>query len=458
MMTVQKADMVIIGAGLTGLTLAYYLRQAGFKVLVLEKQKQVGGVIQTHHEMGFTYESGPNTGIIGSSELLKLFDDLELEFEVPGKKAKERWIWKGNRWYAIPSGFLAAVKTPLFRFSDKCKILLEPFKKAGNYPDETLAGMVRRRLGNSFLNYAVDPFISGIYAGDPDKLITRFALPKLYALEQDYGSFIRGAIKKRRLTKTPIEQRVTRSVFSVSGGLGTLVKSLESKIESKNILCDVSDLKVLHVESQFVVNFRIAQKDCQLIAGRVISTIDSHLIPEVFGFLTEEQAFPFTQLRYAGVVQVVAGFRKWMGSEIRSFGGLVPSLEKKKILGILFPSALFKGRAPNGGALLSFFIGGIKHPELNTKNDEEIIEIVRKCLSEMMNCCNEPDLLRIFRYPRAIPQYETGTAERLQMVAQLENMYPGLVIAGNLKDGIGMADRVKQAANIVTEIIKANEP
>lgn len=457
MMKVQQADIVIIGAGLTGLTLAYYLRKAGFKVLVLEKQKQVGGVIQTHHEMGFTYESGPNTGVIGSSELVQLFDDLELEFEVPQQAAKERWIWKANRWYALPTGLVSAVKTPLFKFMDKLRILAEPFRKAGSNPDETLADMVRRRLGNSFLDYAVDPFISGIYAGDPDKLITRYALPKLYALEQNYGSFIRGAIKKKKLPETALEKRVTRAVFSVSGGLGILIRTLELKIGSENIVCNVSDLKVNYVNSQFITNFRIEQEDYQFTSGRVISTMGSHYMPGVFSFISEEQTLPFTNLRYAGVVQVVAGFNQWKGIELRSFGGLVPSLEKKEILGILFPSALFGGRAPKGGALLSFFIGGIKHPEIYAKGDDEIIAIVRKSLSEMLSCGDKPDLLRIFRYQQAIPQYEQGTGKRLKMVKQLEKENPGFVIAGNLKDGIGMADRVRQAVNIAAEIINGSK-
>jgi protoporphyrinogen/coproporphyrinogen III oxidase len=452
-MSIQQTDIVILGAGLTGLTTAFYLRKAGFKVLVLEKEKQVGGVIRTHHEMGFTYESGPNTGVIGSEELVKLFDDLGLEFELPGKTAKERWIWKDGRWHAIPTGLLPAVKTPLFRFKDKLRILFEPFRKAGNNPDETLSDMVRRRMGDSFLDYAVDPFISGIYAGDPDKLITRYALPKLYALEQNYGSFIRGAVKKKKLPKTDLEKRVTRGVFSVQGGLEGLIQALYNAVGSNNILCDVHNLTINHSPNGFFCNFiNIHGRQC-IQSSRVISTVGSHLIPQIFDFISDEELLPFKNLRYAGVVQVLAGFRQWRGLEIKSFGGLVPSTERKDILGILFPSALFENRAPKGGALLSFFIGGIKHPELYAKNDEEIGAIVRNSLKEMMLCSDEPDLFRIFRYQQAIPQYERGTGERLNMIHQIETQYPGLILAGNLKDGIGMADRVRQAAGIAAKIV-----
>jgi oxygen-dependent protoporphyrinogen oxidase len=308
-------------------------------------------------------------------------------------------------------------------------------------------------MGESFLNYAVDPFVSGIYAGDPDKLITRYALPKLYALEQNYGSFILGAVKKKKLPKTELEQRVTRAVFSVRGGLAKLIQALVAAIGSENILYDVSDLKARRTERGFSSVFCNAQEDFQINSGRVISTIGSHHIPEVFSFISGEESLHFKSLRYAAVVQVVAGFKQWSGLQIKSFGGLVPSSEKKDILGVLFPSALFTNRAPKGGALLSFFIGGIKHPELFSKSDDEITDIVCKSLKKMMLCDEVPDLLRIFRYPKAIPQYEKGTGERLNMIQQIEQKYPGLIIAGNIKDGIGMADRVKQSAMIVEKII-----
>jgi oxygen-dependent protoporphyrinogen oxidase len=196
----EKTEVVIVGAGLTGLTLAFYLKKAGIKFKIAEKLPRTGGVIQTINENGFVYETGPNTGVVSHPELAELFEDLadKCTLEIADPNAKRRLIWKNRMWHAIPSGLLSAINTPLFTWYDKFRILGEPFREKGTNPNETLAELVRRRLGQSFLDYAVDPFISGVYAGDPNKLITRYALPKLWKLEQDYGSFIGGSIKKSK--------------------------------------------------------------------------------------------------------------------------------------------------------------------------------------------------------------------------------------------------------------------
>ena len=156
------------------------------------------------------------------------------------------------------------------------------------------------------------------------------------------------------------------------------------------------------------------------------------------------------------MVQVAAGFKKWNGVRLDAFGGLVPSVEKRQILGILFPSAIFEGRAPEGGAMLSVFLGGTRNRELISKNDDEIIKIVLEEISKTLHETANPDLLKIFRYERAIPQYEISTGERLECIRGLEEEYPGLILAGNIRNGIGMADRVKQAkdiADILTDAI-----
>jgi oxygen-dependent protoporphyrinogen oxidase len=161
---------------------------------------------------------------------------------------------------------------------------------------------------------------------------------------------------------------------------------------------------------------------------------------------------PVTTLSYAPVVQVAVGYKKWNGIPLDGFGGLIPSKENRNALGILFPSAIFEGRAPIGGALLSVFLGGVKKPELTEKPDEEIKSIVLNEIRDTLQEHNPPDLIRIFRYPRAIPQYEITTGERLECIRKIEQEYPGLILAGNIRDGIGMADRVKQAKNIAIKV------
>jgi len=446
-------DIVIVGAGLTGLTMAYYLRKAGMKIIVLDKNAYVGGVIQTYSEQGFTYEAGPNTGVISSIELVQLFQDLNLQFEVPGAASKERWIWKNGKWHALPSGLVAAIKTPLFSLKDKINILGEPFRERGDDQDETVGELVRRRMGKSFLTYAVDPFISGIYAGDPEKLVTRFALPKLYTLEQKYGSFVKGALKKKNEPKSALDKMVSKEVFSVRGGLGTLIQALKNSMDEKDFILSAADIQIGYHAGKYVTKFIKDGEEQYIYTDKLITTVDGLSLPALLLFLTKEVLGEISHIRYAKVIQVVVGYNHWNGIDLKAFGGLVPSAEKKEVLGILFPSALFDNRAPQGGALLSIFMGGIKRPDMIDKSDEDILLIARKALAEMMQAVNKPDFIRIFRYDKAIPQYEHSSGLRVFSIRELERAYPGLFIAGNVRDGIGMSDRVKQSKMIVEQIL-----
>ena len=212
----MKTDILIIGAGLTGLTTAYTLASKGKNVQVLERMERAGGQIHTHQEDGFVYESGPNTGSISNPEVAELFIELEkvssgkCKLETAHDAAKKRLIWKGDQFRALPSGLGSAIATPLFTLGDKFRILGEPWRKKGENPDETVGELARRRLGKSFVDYAVNPFLSGVYAGDPNTLVTRYALPKLYNLEQNYGSFVRGAMKKAKEPKTDRDRLATK--------------------------------------------------------------------------------------------------------------------------------------------------------------------------------------------------------------------------------------------------------
>ncbi len=447
-MVKERVDAVIIGAGLTGLSLAYFLAKNKKNVLVLEKNKTVGGVIKTVNKNGFKYELGPNTGVIGSEGIVKLFDDLKHDCvpETPLPEAKDRWILKKGKWEPIPTGLIKAIKTPLFTLKDKFRVLGEPWRKKGTNPDENLADMVKRRLGDSFLDYAVDPFVSGIYAGDSDRLITKYALPKLYNLEQDYGSFIKGAIKKKKEPKTELQQKVTREVFSVNGGLSNLITSIENNILSDSILCECSNIKVDKNEHGFKTSFKLENGEGKEVSSNnVITTFGGENLQDILNFIPIEELKPVLNMTYAKVVQVVIGYKKWNGKRLNAFGGLVPGKENRDILGILFPGTLFKNRCPEQGALLSVFIGGIKKPDMILKTDEELKSLVLKEIDSTLNCSDEPELFEILKYENAIPQYDISTKDRYSAIEQLQAKNKGLYLAGNIRDGIGMADRVNQA-------------
>jgi oxygen-dependent protoporphyrinogen oxidase len=456
MNSVVKKQIVIIGAGLTGLTLAFYLKKQGKEVLIVEKSAKTGGVIQTVKSDEFVYEKGPNTGVVGNPEVAELFEDLNglCTLEQADPSAKRRLIWKNGKWRAIPSGLFSAIVTPLFTLSDKFRILGEPFRKKGTNPDENLADFVKRRLGVSFLNYAVDPFISGVYAGDANYLVPRYALPKLYALEQNYGSFIKGTMQKAKERKNnPRLQKATREVFSAKGGLKNLISALTEKVGAENILLNTKNTTVSKTENGFAISTEIDGETITIHAEKVITTAGAYELGTLLPFLSAEEKAPFEELKYASVVQAIVGYHNWKGIDLKAFGGLVPTIEQRNILGALFTSSFFSGRAPKNGALISVFLGGTKRPDIYAMEDEEIEDIVSHEFRKMMGVpVFRPDLFEIFRYKYAIPQYGLSSGKRFETISLIQQKYPGLILAGNIRDGIGMADRIKQARTIAEEL------
>jgi oxygen-dependent protoporphyrinogen oxidase len=447
-------NTVILGAGLTGLSLAHYLKNQP-DVLVLEKKERPGGVIQTRSEQGFTYETGPNTGIVKYGEVADLFHALQdyCEPYIPDDSVKKRYIWKKDRWEELPSGLAGGIKTPLFSWKDKVRILGEPFRKPGKDPEETLDRMVRRRLGRSFLNYAVDPFILGVYAGDPARIVPSYALPRLYNLEQDYGSFIGGAIKKKFESKTELEKKATKDVFSMRGGLQALVQGLYQSAGPERFRFHVANLQVTPTANGFEIRYQQDGEQKQIRARRVVTTMGAHDLPEALDFLSQQEKQALSNLKYARVIQAAVGFQQWEGPELKGFGGLVPFVENRDILGALFMSAFLPNRAPKDGALLSVFMGGTRREDVFNRSDQEIEAIVERELKDMfrLNAFN-PDMLRIMRYEHAIPQYGKESRERFQAIRNIQQKHNGLLIAGNIRDGIGMADRIKQAADLAGEL------
>lgn len=454
-------DVTVIGAGLTGLTAAYTLKMRGINVHIVETGDKIGGQIQTHKEKGFVFESGPNTGAVSNPEVAELMESLEktsngkCRLETAPDTAKRRLIWKGNRFYDLPEGLIGGITTPLFSLTDKFRILGEPWRKKGSDPNESVGHLARRRLGKSFVDYAVDPFLSGVYAGDPDKLITRYALPKLYNLEQNYGSFVGGAIRKAKEPKSERDKKATKKVFSAVGGLHQIPQAEADYIGESNITLDSKDVRIHPDKNGWTTSLTDkVGKRYRINSRKVITTCGAYALPSLLEFTNKEEIEKISNLRYAPVIEVAVGVNDALNGDYNAFGGLVPTKEKKDVLGILFPAACFTGRAPQKGALFTYFMGGINHREILDKNDLQLQDIIEETFHTMLKFPKkvQPDLIKIFRHTHAIPQYELSSGERFAEVEKLQNKYNGLIIAGNLRDGIGMAHRIKQAVDIAKAI------
>ncbi len=465
-------DVLIVGAGITGLTTALYLQRAGLRVAIIEKTARVGGQIQTKHTDGFVCECGPNTGVLSYPEIQELIQDVNLEAQIASEANKVRQVWKKDRFYPLPSSLYQAVTTPLFTWGDKFRILGEPWRKRGSNPDESVADLVCRRMGRSFLDYAVDPFISGIYAGDVHKLMTRYALPKLYALEANSGSFVRGAIAKKKEPKSERDKLATKEVFSVHGGLQSLTDRLGVRIGQENIYLGVDNVVVKPIaEEKGGADWEIAgiqdgeQKVWQ--AKEVVSTVGAYALPALMPFVSQEKMNLINNVRYAPVTLVSVALSELDTTKhhtfmkaLKAFGSLVPSHAQRPILGILYPSSCFDDRCPSpedDTALLSFFIGGIRYPNVADWSEDKLEEVIREGLYDMLHMPKEVQycIKNIAPHKHAIPQYEITSGERFQAIQEVEQAYAGLTIAGNLRNGIGLGDRIRQGRQIA-EAIKSN--
>jgi oxygen-dependent protoporphyrinogen oxidase len=238
----------------------------------------------------------------------------------------------------------------------------------------------------------------------------------------------------------------TKQVFSARGGLNRLVDALANAVGKEYIILSASDIQICPNGNGWSLDYRVSGEPVTTNAGQVITTCGAYSLPGLLPFVNPAVLQQVNNLQYAPIVQAAVGIRNTGKLTFNAFGGLVPSREGKEVLGILFPSACFDHRAPEGGALFSFFIGGVKHTGQVQLPDQQIEELVIRNFHAMLKfpAACEPDLIRIFRHHRAIPQYHSNSGIRFDAINALERQYPGLFIGGNLKEGIGMADRIRQ--------------
>jgi len=229
-----------------------------------------------------------------------------------------------------------------------------------------------------------------------------------------------------------------------------LTNALFEGIGKANFILGAENLAVQKATSGYIISFVDEQgQEKQIQSDNIVTTVGAYELDRMFPFLDFQKLEKIRSLKYTKVIEVSVGFKKWEGRKLDGFGALVPSAEKRDILGILFMSALFNGRTPKGGALFTVFLGGFRRQDIVGLDDSEIAEIVKRECSDLLEIQNfNPDLLKIIRHNHAIPQYGVESGIRFDTISEIENEHKGLVIGGNLRNGIGMADRIQQGKNI----------
>jgi oxygen-dependent protoporphyrinogen oxidase len=450
---------VVIGGGLSGLAAGYLLREAAVKagislgVTVLEGDARTGGKIGTLSEQGFRCEIGPNGFLDNKPFTLALVARMGMEDRLlrSNDSARKRYIFTGGKMRQLPESPVAFLQSDLMSWGGKIRIAREFFvqqKKLHAGEDETLGDFVRRRLGAEALEKLIDPMASGIFAGDPEEMSLKACFGKIVALEDRYGGLIRGMLALKRERKAAGAKQETSAgpggaLYSFREGLQEIIDGLAARLGPGSVLTGARVSALARRGSSWEVRFgegagRALACDLVVLAIPAYDAADL-LAPYDHGIAATMRTIP-----YAGMAVVHLGYEeRALPAPLDGFGFLIPGSEHRRILGGLWASSIFAGRAPEGRVLITVMMGGAKDPGIRARSEEEVVEIARAELRHTMGIAAESVFVRALRWDNAIPQYTFGHLNRVETIdRRLASDHPGILLTGNAFRGIGVNDCV----------------
>ena len=467
-------EAVVIGAGISGLLCAYRLKTLGVDVALIEKSDRVGGVIQSERLGDYLIERGPNSSQ-GTEELMALVEELGITGEIAeGDPKAPAFVCFNGRLHPVPAGPGAFIKSSLLSARGKLRILAEPFVKTRRSgEEESVYSFAYRRIGREAAERMVAPFVSGIYAGDAQRLSVQAAFPRLANLETSYGGLIRGAFAKAREARRAKKSAAAvmaraaparRRLVSFRDGMSFLTGTLASRI-GEDLMTGCGDCSVRiagdgpansamsgwngSAAAQFIVTFNRTGRAEELSCHRLIIATPAGAAAALVAPLSEDLSRLLKEISYPPLAIVYLSYDEAaIGTSLRGFGFLVAPSEGLNILGCVWNSSLFEGRAPEGKVLLTVFIGGACNPDVVRLGDAELVSIAHAELQKILRIEREPYPVSITRHERAIPQYNLGHAERVRSIESLLADIPGLSLACNYLHGVSTGDCIKEAERI----------
>jgi protoporphyrinogen/coproporphyrinogen III oxidase len=440
--------VVIVGGGIAGLSAAYDLTRAGVETIVFEKQARLGGVIETRALDGCTIDCGPDSFISAKPEALALIKELGLESEVIGSNDHQRttYIQKNHKLVALPDGvmmivpskIMPMVKSPLLGWSTKIRMALELLRKPGPGTDRSVADFVIDHFGQETLDYLAEPLLSGVYGGDPAQLSVASVLPRFLEMEARTGSLGRAVMAAKSANSAG------GSLFrTLKGGMGSLIGAL-----SKGVC--VRQEKVETIEP----GFRLRAGGDWIAADHVIVACPAWSAAEVLAGMDAVLAEKLNEIPYSSSVTVSLIYKaSEFDGQRAGFGFLVPKLERKRMAACTFVGTKFPFRTPDDRIVLRCFFGGIGDEAILKESDESLVEIARDELRAILKLKAAPACHTISRWPRSMAQYTVGHASRVKEIRERAGQVPGLYLAGNAYDGIGIPDCVRTGRSAAKSIL-----
>ena len=444
---------VIIGAGISGLTCAYALKKSGQNVLVLEASTRPGGYIETEEVKGFLFELGPQS-FSGTEPLFKLCEELGILNQlVEAPHGAPRYVVIDGKLVPVPWSPGAFLASSLLSWKTKFSILADVFRTSvPPDTDESVATFVRARFTPELLDRLVGPFVSGIYAGDPEKLSLRAAFPKIYAAEKVSGSVIRGSIRLAK-NKTVTRQARRPGLYSFQKGNATLTQALTDFLGTA-IRYNAKVEQAIRRDGDCFVSEIVSNSGSEEIRSeKLVLATPAGINAGLLRLIAPLATFPSSDIEYAPVAVVSHGYHKGqVGTPLRGFGFLIPSSEKMRTLGTVWNSSLFAGRTPAEHILMSSFVGGAGKSNRERLSEAESAEIVRREVGGLLRISGNPVIERVTNYGSAIPQYNIGHTQRLQTIREAAAKVPGLWLTGNYWQGPSVGACIEHALAVAEEI------
>lgn len=450
------ARILIAGGGMSGLSLAWYLKKLkpSYEVKVFEAENRAGGKAWTEIEDGFLCERGVNAVLDNKPSTLNLAQELGVRPLRSNDAARRRFVVKNGRLVPLPDSPGQFVKSGLLSLPARLRVLAEVIIRKGDMTqDESLADFARRRLGKGAYQYLIDPMASGIYAGDPERLSLKACFPRIHELERDYGSLIRAMIKLQRKAKKRGDTGPGAGpggvLTSFEKGMGTLAERLAHGLGETLVLG--RRIRAVGREGRrWVVEFHDGGQE---EGSHLVIACPAGEASRILGDVAPDVASIASRVYYPPISVVCLGIRKELvKNPLDGFGFLAPFAERRPILGALWDSSIFKGRAPQGYHLLRVLTGGARLGRVAGLPNEALVDLVQKELSYLVGLKGTPDFARIFRWKEAIPQYNVG---HLRMMDELEaclERYQGLFIRCNWVGGVSLNDCVANSRALAKRI------
>jgi oxygen-dependent protoporphyrinogen oxidase len=457
--------IIVIGGGISGLACAHRLRRAGLAVTLLEESERIGGVIQSVREAGFLFELGPQS-FLSTELLLELIESLGLTAELLRADPRApRFVLASGKLHKVPMAPPALLTTSLLSVSARLRVLSEMFRNSTPpQGDESVAAFLRRKFDDALLDNLVGPFVSGVYAGDPEKLSLRAAFSHVHEWESKYGSVLRGAMKSR-----PPKDKPRAALCSFREGVATLPRalgdSLGDSLQRHSRVTAIRRTSAVGAPA-FELDTARGDRNERLNADAVVLATPANVSARLLAGDGQGFTDALARIEYAPVAVVSAGYRReQMDVPADGFGFLISRREKRRILGTVWNSSLFPGRAPEGIVLLTSFAGGATDPDLVSRSEDQIAELVRGEVAQIMRISGAPVAQHVQRSERAIPQFNLGHTELISSLRAACADAPGIFLTGNYLGGpsigacvdhaFATADAVAQYCGALTDRVNS---